>query len=183
MAEMTAAECIAALHNNQYQKHIGNGEYDYIHPLTDAQAKGIESLIEQQAAEIERLKADVCNMATMSDAHVKMIYEYKERRDAELAAANARIAELHDDEAMEKMYQDGLHNGAIEANKQLTEARATIDTHSELIEHYKQKAEQAEAENKRMRDALEMMIDYFDIDSFVQPEHALEKVQAALEGK
>ena len=68
MAEMTAAECIAALHNNQYQKHIGNGEYDYIHPLTDAEAKGVERLIlaqreqiiglqqriEQQAQEIER---------------------------------------------------------------------------------------------------------------------------------
>lgn len=84
MAEMTAAEAIAVLHNNQYQKHIGNGEYDYIHPLTDAQSKGIESLIEQQAAEIER-------------------------------------------------------------------AKATIDTHSELIEHYKRRAEQAEKENKRMR--------------------------------
>ena len=54
MAEMTAAECIAALHNNQYQKYIGNGEYDYIHPLTDTQAKGIENLIEQQAQKIER---------------------------------------------------------------------------------------------------------------------------------
>ena len=58
MAEMTAAEAVKLLHNNQYQKHIGNGEYDYIHPLTDAQAKGIESLIEQQAAEIERLKVE-----------------------------------------------------------------------------------------------------------------------------
>ena len=70
MAEMTAAEAVAVLHNNQYQKHIGNGEYDYIHPLTDAQAKGIESIIEQQAAIIEKLKlcwnckfieADRCN--------------------------------------------------------------------------------------------------------------------------
>ena len=55
MAEMTAEQAIAVLHNNQYQKHIGNGEYDYIHPLTDAEAKLIEKLIEQQAAEIEML--------------------------------------------------------------------------------------------------------------------------------
>ena len=53
MAEMTAHEAIAALHNKQYQKHIGNGEYDYIHPLTDAECKGIESLIQQQAQTIE----------------------------------------------------------------------------------------------------------------------------------
>ena len=56
MAEMTAAQAIKVLHNNQYQKHIGNGEYDYIHPLTDAEAKLIEKLIEQQAQEIERLQ-------------------------------------------------------------------------------------------------------------------------------
>ena len=43
MAEMTASEAVEVLHNNQYQKHIGNGEYDYIHPLTDAEAKGVES--------------------------------------------------------------------------------------------------------------------------------------------
>ena len=85
MAEMTAAQAIKVLHNNQYQKHIGNGEYDYIHPLTDAQAKGIAALLEQQAAEIDRLKENVRNMATMSDNHVKMIYEYKERRDKEIA--------------------------------------------------------------------------------------------------
>ena len=59
MAEMTAAECIAALHNNQYQKHIGNGEYDYIHPLTDAQAKGIAALIQQQAATITELQTEI----------------------------------------------------------------------------------------------------------------------------
>ena len=56
MAEMTASEAIAALHNNQYQKHIGNGEYDYIHPLTDAACKGIESLIQQQQQTIEAMK-------------------------------------------------------------------------------------------------------------------------------
>ena len=27
MAEITAKKCIAVLHNNQYQKHIGNCEY------------------------------------------------------------------------------------------------------------------------------------------------------------
>jgi len=41
-------------------------------------------------AAVRQLQENVRNMATMSDAHVKMIYEYKERRDAELAAANAR---------------------------------------------------------------------------------------------
>ena len=56
MAEMTAKQAIAVLHNNQYQKHIANGEYDYIHPLTDAECKGIESLIQQQQQKIEQLK-------------------------------------------------------------------------------------------------------------------------------
>lgn len=70
MAEMTAKEAVELLHKNQYQKHVGNGEYDYIHSLTDAEAKGIERLIQQQAATIEKLKlcwnckfseADRCN--------------------------------------------------------------------------------------------------------------------------
>ena len=52
MAEMTASEAIEILHNNQYQKHIGNGEYDYIHPLTDAEAKGVERLILAQRKQI-----------------------------------------------------------------------------------------------------------------------------------
>ena len=56
MAEMTAKQAIAVLHNKQYQKHIANGEYDYIHPLTDAECKGIESLIQQQAQIIEAMK-------------------------------------------------------------------------------------------------------------------------------
>ena len=59
MAEMTASEAIAALHNNQYQKHIGNGEYDYIHPLTDAECKGIESLIKKQAQTIAELQTEI----------------------------------------------------------------------------------------------------------------------------
>ena len=54
MAEMTAQEAVAVLHNNQYQKHLGNGEYDYIHPLTDAEAKALESLIERQERMIEK---------------------------------------------------------------------------------------------------------------------------------
>ena len=33
----------------------------------------------------------------------------------------------------------------------IEQARATIDTHSELIDHYKRRAEQAETENKRLR--------------------------------
>lgn len=45
---MDSKEAVEVLHNNQYQKHLGNGEYDYIHPLTDAEAKAIEELIQQQ---------------------------------------------------------------------------------------------------------------------------------------
>ena len=70
MAEMTAAQAIKVLHNNQYQKHIGNGEYDYIHPLTDAEAKLIEKLIEQQAQEIakkDRILTLACDM--LKSAH------------------------------------------------------------------------------------------------------------------
>ena len=59
MAEMTAKQAIAVLHNNQYQKHIANGEYDYIHPLTDAECKGIESLIQQQQQQIEQQAAEI----------------------------------------------------------------------------------------------------------------------------
>ena len=50
---MNSKEAIAVLHNNQYQKHLGNGEYDYIHPLTDAEAKAIEELIQQQDKMLE----------------------------------------------------------------------------------------------------------------------------------
>lgn len=45
---MNSKQAIDLLHNNQYQKHLGNGEYDYIHPLTDSEAKAIESLIKRQ---------------------------------------------------------------------------------------------------------------------------------------
>ena len=62
MAKMTASEAIAALHNNQYQKHIGNGEYDYIHPLTDAECKGIESLIQQQAQTINHQNLQIAKL-------------------------------------------------------------------------------------------------------------------------
>ena len=34
---------------------------------------------------------------------------------------------------------------------EIEQARATIDTHSELAEHYKRRAEQVERENKRLR--------------------------------
>ena len=51
---MNSKQAIEVLHNRQYQKHLGNGEYDYIHPLTDAEAKAIESLIERQERMIER---------------------------------------------------------------------------------------------------------------------------------
>ena len=79
MAEMTASEAIKVLHNNQYQKHIGNGEYDYIHPLTDAEAKGIEKLIEHQAAEIAKLndKADAMRCCANCISHHVIINESK----------------------------------------------------------------------------------------------------------
>lgn len=62
MAEMTVAEAIAVLHNNQYQKHLGNGEYDYIHPLTDAEAKAIEELIQQQQQTIEHQNLQIAKL-------------------------------------------------------------------------------------------------------------------------
>ena len=62
MAEMTVKQAIAVLHNNQYQKHIANGEYDYIHPLTDAECKGIESLIQQQQQQIEQQNKDIAKL-------------------------------------------------------------------------------------------------------------------------
>lgn len=76
-------------------KHHPDFDMDIDHP--DAQAithapADVQALLE----EVRRLKENVRNMATMNDSHVKMIYEYKERRDAELVAANARIAELEE---------------------------------------------------------------------------------------
>ena len=35
--------------------------------------------------------------------------------------------------------------------RDIDHAKATINTHSEMAEHYKRRAEQAEAENKRLR--------------------------------
>lgn len=68
MAEMTAKQAIAVLHNNMYQKHIANGEYDYIHPLTDAECKGIESLIQQQQQQIEQQAAEIERLHRMEEA-------------------------------------------------------------------------------------------------------------------
>ena len=48
-------------------------------------------------------------------------------------------------------YINNLEQQLAAANAQLEQARATIDTHSELAEHYKRRAEQAERENKRLR--------------------------------
>ena len=76
MAEMTVAQAIEVLHNNQYQKHIGNGDYDYIHPLTDTEAKGIESLIEQQASICEQaVIITKCRNGEINDipAHIKAL--------------------------------------------------------------------------------------------------------------
>jgi len=74
MAEMTAKQAIAVLHNNQYQKHIANGEYDYIHPLTDAECKGIESLIQQQQQQIEQQNKDI---AKLHEDLIKAISRHK----------------------------------------------------------------------------------------------------------
>jgi hypothetical protein len=92
---MDTKQAIKLLHNNQYQKHLGNGEYDYIHQLTDAEAKAIESLIESQ----ERM----------------------------IGIAIAEVRRLHNE---------------------LQEAKATIDTHNEMIEHYKARAERYKQEEK-----------------------------------
>ena len=78
MAEMTAKQAIAVLHNNQYQKHIANGEYDYIHPLTDAECKGIESLIQQQQQQIERQNKDI---AKLHEDLIKAISRHKALED------------------------------------------------------------------------------------------------------
>lgn len=73
MAEMTAKQAIAVLHNNQYQKHIANGEYDYIHPLTDAECKGIESLIRQQQQQIEQQAAEIAKKDRMLNKACKRL--------------------------------------------------------------------------------------------------------------
>ena len=78
MAEMTAKQAIAVLHNNQYQKHIANGEYDYIHPLTDAECKGIESLIQQQQQQIEQQNKDI---AKLHEDLIKAISRHKALED------------------------------------------------------------------------------------------------------
>lgn len=79
MAEMTAKQAIAVLHNNQYQKHIANGEYDYIHPLTDAECKGIESLIQQQQQQIEQQAQTIAHqnlqIAKLQEDLIKAISE------------------------------------------------------------------------------------------------------------
>ena len=77
MAEMTAKQAIAVLHNNQYQKHIANGEYDYIHPLTDAECKGIESLIQQQQQQIEQLAAEI---ERLKDLHRSILWFVEEHK-------------------------------------------------------------------------------------------------------
>ena len=122
----------------------------------------------------------ICNMD--SGKHLLGCWSVDHIKDVEqqLAAANARIAELHDDEAMEKMYQEGLHNGAIEANKRLTEARAALDTHGALAEHYKRRAEQADVENKRMRDALEeIRCCVTTCNTPIETVHAMDNIAAA----
>lgn len=77
MAEMTAKQAIAVLHNNQYQKHIANGEYDYIHPLTDAECKGIESLIQQQQQQIEQQAAEIAKKDRMIDKACDRLSNYR----------------------------------------------------------------------------------------------------------
>lgn len=79
MAEMTTKDAVAVLHNNQYQKHVGNGEYDYIHSLTDAEAKGIERLIQQQAATITELQTEIAyqnkQIARLQEDLIKQVKE------------------------------------------------------------------------------------------------------------
>jgi hypothetical protein len=88
---MDSKRAIAVLHNNQYQKHLGNGEYDYIHPLTDAEAKAIESLLERQErmigiaiAEVRRLHNELQEAQATIDTHNEMI----ERQHSEIGRLN-----------------------------------------------------------------------------------------------
>ena len=93
MAEMTAEEAFNVL-NNKSCRIVFKAKNGVSYEFREGLSEDFAAMIEQQAQEIERLKADVRNMATMSDAHVKMIYEYKWHRDAELAAANTEIDTL-----------------------------------------------------------------------------------------
>ena len=120
MAEMTVAEATNVLHKNP--KVLSYSERLQIAALIEQQAQEIERMnkslkFEQNylsrvgthaegcykwgpghwdcaMQEIERLANNVNNMAIMSDNHVKMIYEYKERRDAEIAKKDRMIERI-----------------------------------------------------------------------------------------
>ena len=62
MAEMTVRDAVEILHISQYQKHMGDGRYEYYHTLTDSETKGIEFLIEQQAQEIAKLNREISEL-------------------------------------------------------------------------------------------------------------------------
>ena len=68
---------------------------------------------------------------------------------------------------------------------EIEQARATIDTHGALAEHYKRRAEQADVENKRMRDALEeIRCCVTTCNTPLETVHAMDNIAAAaLEGK
>ena len=71
--KMTVREAIEILHNHQYQKHIGNGEYDYIHPLTDAQCMALEALLTRQQQEIEEIRGRWAGVCLENGHHLDLL--------------------------------------------------------------------------------------------------------------
>ena len=59
---MDSKHAIKLLHNRQYQKHVGNGKYEYIHELTDADVKNVESVIQRQDKSISGLQSRLREM-------------------------------------------------------------------------------------------------------------------------
>jgi chromosome segregation ATPase len=67
---------------------------------------------------LNALETSICSLCWKTQREIDL--------EQQLAAANARVAELHDDEAMEKAYQDGFNNGKAAANKRLDELEEQI---------------------------------------------------------
>lgn len=78
---MDSKQAIELLHNRQYQKHVGNGKYEYIHELTDADVKNVESVIQRQDKSISDLQARLREM------------DEKNRTQAQVLAARCEIIE------------------------------------------------------------------------------------------
>ena len=70
---MDSKRAIKLLHNRQYQKHIGNGEYEYIHELTDADVKNVESVIQRQEQSISDLQARLREMDKKNQTQAQVL--------------------------------------------------------------------------------------------------------------